>query len=363
MGRLFWKIFLAIFLAQVATVAVVETLFWLHHPGRGVATEPPPGPPPGGWQPPPREPGPPPPREPPAGRLLLTILPLAIGLAVSLAFAALLARYLSKPILGLRAAFDEVGRGNFGTRVAASMGSRRDELADLGRDFDRTARQLKGLIDSQRRLLHDVSHELRSPLARIQLAIDLIRQQPEHGVSFLERIERESGRIDQLVEELLTLARLEARTYGELKDEVEVAELVAEIVDDARFEAEAKGGRVEFAAAAPALVRGRAELLQRAIENVVRNAVKHTFPGTAVAVSVVLDGRQVGIQVADDGPGVPESALEAMFEPFVRYGEERGGYGLGLAIARQVVEAHGGSIRAENGEAGGLRVGITLPAA
>lgn len=354
MSRLFWKIFLAIFLAQLATAALVGGLMWFHRPDRQPM---PPAPPPTAWQsgPPPDPRGPPPAPGTP-------LLPILVGFGVSLVFAGLLARYLSKPILGLRAAFDEVGRGNFGPGVAGRMGRRRDELADLGRAFDRTAARLKAMMDGQRRLLHDVSHELRSPLARMQLAIDLLRQQPEKQAASLERIERESGRIDRLVEELLTLSRLEAGTYGNMDEQVDIAELLAEIAQDARFEAETRGCQVSFAAAdGEAAVQGRADLLQRALENVVRNAVKHTFPGTEVRVVLRRQGSHLHIDVADDGPGVPEAALEAIFLPFVRYSEEPGGYGLGLAIARQVIEAHGGDIRACTGDPSGLRMEIRLP--
>ncbi|MDR3394029.1 MAG: ATP-binding protein [Parasulfuritortus sp.] len=361
MGRLFWKIFLTIFLAQVATTAAVSTLFWFMVPNHGF---PPPNPP--GMTAPDTQSGrppPPPARMPPHE---IPLLPIGIGLLASLAFAFLLARHLSKPILGLRAAFKEVARGNFDVRLTADMGKRRDELADLGRDFDSTAKQLKLLLDSQRRLLHHVSHEVRSPLARMQLAIDLARQQPEKTQAAIERIERESGRIDGLMEELLTLSRLEARAYGNLEDEVDIEELVSEIIEDARFEAEAKGCRVELAARLDEMtIKGRADLLHRAIENVIRNAVRHTFNSTRIDVVVARSEDMLVIHIDDEGSGMPESALGAMFEPFVRFHENRGndGYGLGLAITREVIEAHRGTIRATNRESGGLRMEIHLPMA
>lgn len=375
MGRLFWKFFLTLFFAQIVTTVVIGMLFWFLVPSHMDRQPGPPPPPPGmsasGSPPPPdpqfgQPPGSPagqPPGPGRPGRHDFPFVPIGVGLLASLIFASLLARHLSKPILGLRTAFREVAQGNFDVSLTAEMGSRKDELADLGRDFDSTAKQLKQLIDSQRRLLHDVSHEVRSPLARMQLAIDLARQQPEKVDAAIERIERESGRIDRLMEELLTLSRLEAGAYGDLDDPVDIIELIDEIVEDAQFEAQAKGCRVEFASLPHVIVKGRVELLQRAIENVIRNAVKHTRRDSQVGVAVSKAGNSLIIRISDEGPGLPASALGTIFEPFVRFHEDRGndGYGLGLAITREVVEAHRGSIRATNRDGGGLCVEINLP--
>ncbi|MCB1823398.1 MAG: HAMP domain-containing protein [Candidatus Competibacteraceae bacterium] len=292
-------------------------------------------------------------------------IPISIGILASLGFSALLAWYLSKPIRHLRRAFDAVAAGRLETRVGPRMGRRRDEIADLGRDFDRMAQQLQILLGSQRRLLHDVSHELRSPLARLQAAIGLARQQPEKRDASLDRIERESGRLDELVGELLTLSRLEAGISGTADEEVDLVDLVAGIADDARFEAEATGRRVSFAGTGEVIVKIRAELLHRAFENVIRNAVKFTREGTAVEVRIERRAAPDGlvVMVSDRGPGIPESDLQAVFEPFFRGGGsvKTAGFGLGLAIARRAIEAHGGRIRALNRPDGGLRVEIVLP--
>jgi len=310
------------------------------------------GPPPGGKPPPPAPP-------------LLPVVPLAATLLASLVFAALLAWYFSKPIRHLRSAFEAMESGNLEVRLGPVMGKRRDELADLGRNFDRMASHLNALIDGQRRLLHDVSHELRSPLARLQAAIGLARQQPEKLDSSLARIERESERMDRLVGELLALSRLEAGVMGVPEEEINVNELASAVVADARFEAETRGRAVDLSSGGEVHVRGRAELLHRALENVVRNALRHTPEGGRVAVKVRpdADGNELRITVLDQGPGVPEKELDTIFEPFFRGegSQYTDGHGLGLAIARRVMEAHGGAIRASNRAEGGLCVEIVLP--
>jgi two-component system OmpR family sensor kinase len=305
-------------------------------------------------------------RPPPPLRGLSPPVLIAFGILASLVCSALLAWYLAKPIGNLRWALAGISAGKLDTRVAPRMGRRRDEIADLGRDFDHMAQQLQNLVGAQRRLLHDVSHELRSPLARLQAAVGLARQQPEKLDDWLTRIEREGTRLDALVGELLTLSRLEAGIGTQQDDYVDLHDLVSEVSDDARFEAAASGRRVAFAGSGEIIIRARAELLRRAVENVIRNAVKYAPAGTAVDVELdrADQSRHARLIVSDRGPGIPESDLTAVFEPFFRSAgaDSRSGYGLGLAIARRAVEAHGGSIRAINREGGGLRVEIELPA-
>jgi two-component system, OmpR family, sensor kinase len=293
-------------------------------------------------------------------------MPLAAGALVSLIFAALLAWYVARPIRNLRAAFEAAADGRLEQRLAPAMGRRRDELSDLGRDFDRMASRLKSLMDSQRRLLHDVSHELRSPLARLQAAIGLVRQQPERIEDFVARIERESGRMDTLVSELLTLSRLEAGMAGKLDETVDLGELLADVVDDARFEAVARNCQVEFNGSEVAGIQGNAELLHRAIENIVRNAVKHAPPGSRVEIDVAQSDDRVIVRVVDAGPGVDDADLQSIFAPFFRSGtgkskNHQDGHGLGLAISQRVVEAHRGTIAAANRPSGGLCVTVSLP--
>ncbi len=303
-------------------------------------------------------------------RNLYPVDPIVGGILASLVVAALLAWYIAKPIGSLRRAFDAAAQGDLDVRIGDRMGRRRDELADLGRDFDRTAAKLKLLMDMQRRLLHDVSHELRSPLARLQAAVGLARQQPGNVEASMERIEREAVRMDKLVDELLTLSRTEAGMGAQQTDAVDLAEIVDEVVQDASFEVGAGATPVRFdtdiGALASVQVKGNAEMLHRAFENVVRNAARYTPSGGCVEIAARHDAvrHEVSVTIADQGPGVAPAELEAIFQPFFRGGDVTisRGHGLGLAIARRVIEAHGGRISACNRPTGGLCVAIVLPA-
>ncbi len=296
---------------------------------------------------------------------LMRLVPILAGILACLGASALLAWYLSKPIRVLRGAFESTAGGKLDTRVAQLMGNRRDEIADLGRDFDRMAQRLESLISAQRRLLHDVSHELRSPLARLQVAIGLARQSPQKMETTLARVEREATRLDELVGELLTLSRLESGTADAGRERVDVADLLAAIAEDAEYEAQANGREVSYEAESPVFLDAHAESLHRAFENVVRNALKFTGEGGIVDISLRAVPGGCSVSVCDRGPGVPGHELEAIFEPFYRSGNDRStaGTGLGLAIANRAVLAHGGRISASNRPGGGLCVEIFLPAA
>ncbi len=299
---------------------------------------------------------------PPRPEPLPAWVPLTFGLFASLMFSALLAWYLTRPVRHLRQAFAALADGRLDTRVGSRMGGRRDEIADLGRDFDAMAERLQQLVDAQRRLLHDVSHELRSPLARMQAAIGLAEQDASRMPAVLERVEREAARLDELVGGLLTLSRLRAGAEDAPESEVDLIDLAAAVVDDARFEARAGGRDVILTGEGELRLRGRAALLRRALENVVRNAVRYSAPGSAVTVAVTAAHGAAILTVSDRGPGVPEAELDHLFEPFHRVGNDpTPGFGLGLAIARRAVELHGGRIVARNRDGGGLEVEITLP--
>ena len=309
-----------------------------------------------------------PPHGPGGFQPLTPFVPLAAAVLASLLVAVLLAWYFSRPIRELRLAFEAASGGDLAPRFAKRSGKAGNELNDLGRDFDRMTARLRSLIDGQTRLLHDVSHELRSPLARLQAAIGLAHQQPDKIAASLERIERESVRMDKLVGQLLTLARLEAGALNTMQDEISMADLLEQIADDANFEAAAQNRRVVCEGEADVLVMGQTELLGRAIENVVRNAIKHSPDGGVVQLQLraLPDARQLYIRVLDRGPGVAADELDAIFRPFFRSQDaikSTEGHGLGLAIAQHVIEAHGGSITASNRPDGGLCVEIVLPAA
>lgn len=391
MGRLFWKFFFFILLAQVTAIIGISSTMWLTQTAQGTGLDTAhefadrlhmDGPPQPGFDPahtpsdhgedrPPFMQGPQEQHGPPDSQQhsfrQRTWLPMTAAFLASLFFAALLAWYMATPLRHLRSAFSSLAEGNLQTRVGSSMGQRRDELADLGHDFDKMAERLGILVESQRRLLHDVSHELRSPLARLQAAIGLARQQPERIEVSLERIEREGMRMDKLVGELLSLSRIEAGVLGKL-DAIAMDELLDELRNNASFEAESKNRRFEFLGETKTKVKvmGRYDLLYRAFENVVRNAIKHTETGSCVSLKVCVDDTRQVLQVLveDDGSGVPEAELQSIFEPFFRIGDSArssDGYGLGLAIAKRVIHAHGGQISASNRSTGGLAVEIILP--
>ena len=290
---------------------------------------------------------------------------LGVGLVGAL-FCYWLARYLTSPVTKLRAATQQLAQGNLSARVGPAIGNRRDELASLGADFDLMAEQIESLINSQRRLLGDISHELRSPLARLNVALELaVQRAGPDAAGALARIQQEAENLNEMIGQLLALTRLESRTEGLQKTEVDLRRVVAEIVDDADFEARGSNRSVRFESADECTVMGIEQLLRRAIENVVRNAVQYTPEGTEVQVELRINSGDAVIAVRDRGAGVPESALTKIFHPFYRVDEARareaGGVGLGLAIAERAVRLHGGKVTAANANGGGLIVTITLP--
>lgn len=289
---------------------------------------------------------------------------LGAALLASLLVSALLARHFTRPIGRLRDAFSAVAAGRLETRVAPAMHSRRDEIGELGRDFDAMAHHLEQLVATRNRLLHDISHELRSPLARLQTAVGLAEQRPERTAMALERIRLEAERLDALVGEVLTLARLESATPTPMEEEyVDLRELLASVAGDARFEAEGSGRRIQLSDDLDheVVIRARGSLLHRAFDNVIRNALHHSPSDGTVDVGLSKTAGHLNVTIRDRGPGVAEDQLQSIFEPFFRADNEGSGYGLGLAIARRAIEAHGGTILARNRPGGGLEIRIALP--
>lgn len=290
-------------------------------------------------------------------------VPTIAILIVSSLFAGLLAWYFYTPIKHLRWALHAVTEGKLDTRVEPLMGRNRGEIAGLGREFDRMVQRLQQLVDAQQRLLHDVSHELRSPIARLQAAIGLARQRPERFNTTLDRIELEGMRLDAMVGELLTLARIEAGATQARVEQIDVVELITSIADDAQFEARAAHRDVVLKADGEFIVDAEAELLYRAFENVIRNAVKYTASETCVEVAVDLSPSKLICTVSDCGPGISNTDQDAIFAPFYRVqtAADVSGFGLGLAIAQRAIQSHGGSIVASARSSGGLTMTITLP--
>jgi two-component system sensor histidine kinase CpxA len=272
----------------------------------------------------------------------------------------ILAAHLAAPLRRLRRLVDQFGRGELATR---SHSTRQDEIGELSRSFDEMAGRIETLLSAERRLLQDVSHELRSPLTRLDVAVDLASTSDEPG-EYLGRIKRDIGRLTVLVNELLQLTRAEGDPVAHGLEVVALDELLDDLIEDCEVEARAKGCWLERTHTEPCSLRGESELLRRAMENIVRNAIRHAPERTAIEIGLETVGEVATIGVRDRGPGVPDHLLGAIFEPFFRVEGDRsrasGGVGLGLAIARRAVDLHHGRITAKNAGPG-LVVQIELP--
>ena len=288
---------------------------------------------------------------------------LSIAILAAAVMSILLARYLSSPIVRLQKASRSLAAGALETRVGGPLTRRGDEVGTLARDFDAMAERLQELVTSKETLLRDVSHEFRSPLARIRMALALAeRRAGEASRPDLARIEREAERLDKLVGQVMTLTRLRT-TDTPRRDLVRLDTLVGEVVDDARFEY--PDATLEYSAHSPVSLRGDADGLKSAIENVVRNAMIYGDRTKPIEVRVDDGGVSSTVRVLDRGPGVPDAELERIFEPFYRTDTSRDhrqdGQGIGLAITARVTELHGGKVRARNRAEGGLEIAIELP--
>lgn len=294
------------------------------------------------------------------------VLPPLAALVTSSISAFLLARYLVRPVMTLRLGLNALASGNFGVRIGWRFGRRKDEIAALGHDFDATATKLEELQEGQKRLFHDVSHELRSPLSRMQAALGLLKKNPARLDAVIPRMEREIERLDSLVEEILTLARLGSPSgQGAERQEIDVMDLLGAIIDDAAFEAQSRGIVVRFAGAESFVSAVNGELIYRALENVMRNAVKYAHEASVISVTATITSDQgMEIAISNSGPVVAPQDIDKIFEPFTRLLENESvvGHGLGLAIARRAIAAHGGKVSARGNPGGGLTVTLHLPA-
>jgi two-component system sensor histidine kinase CpxA len=289
---------------------------------------------------------------------------LSIAILAAAITSALIARYLSSPISRVQKATRSLAAGALDARVGGPLNRRKDEVGTLARDFDTMAERIQALLTDKETLLRDVSHELRSPLARMRVALALAQRRADGAAQpDLARIEREAERLDGLVGQIMTLTRL--RTATEPRRElVQLDRIVADVLDDARFEH--PGRCIELAATTPAQLRGDAAGIKSAVENVVRNALIYA-DNSHIEVRVEAANGAARVRVLDRGPGVPPAELTRIFEPFYRTDKSRAhqtdGQGIGLAITARVMELHGGSVHALNRAGGGLEVVLTLPAA
>jgi signal transduction histidine kinase len=290
---------------------------------------------------------------------------LTISILTAAAMSLLLALYLSSPIARLQRASRALAAGALDTRVGPPSTRRKDEVGKLARDFDAMAERLQHLLNDKETLLRDVSHELRSPLARIKVALALAERRagPELQDN-LRRIEQESDRLNELVGQVMTLSRLRSRA-APIREALDFSELVGEVVADARYEHPDR--QLEFPATPGIELPGEREALRSAVENVIRNALCYGAADQPVEVALETRGANVELAVRDRGPGVPDQDLERIFEPFYRGDMSRDhredSQGIGLAITERVLALHGGTVRAVNRDGGGLEIRLTLPLA
>lgn len=299
---------------------------------------------------------------------------LLVAIAVGGVTTFVLVLLFTRPLVRLRKAAAELAQGNLGIRLrektpAAPPGHHRDEFEALVHDFNVMAGRLESMVDAQRLLLRDVSHELRSPLARLTVALELARDDAETNmVPHLDRIERETERLNQLIGQLLTLSSMEGMEKGRAFELLSLNNLIEDMIPDAQYEAGQRNCTIALLAEGEFAIRGNRELLYRALENIVRNAIRYTAPGSEVEVrlaSGVLDGSAAAaVEVRDRGPGIPQDEMKAIFHPFYRIDNARssdtGGFGVGLAIAERAVRLHQGSIEAVNRTGGGSTIRILL---
>ncbi len=287
-------------------------------------------------------------------------------------FCFLLTRTLTKPIRNMRHISRTIADGDYTARIGTTLNGAGHELKELGHDFDNMAEKTERVIKAQRRLLRDISHELRSPLARMNVALELSRKyvESEAGTKTLNRIETESNRLNDLIEELLALTRQNESEKHEKQEILDIQNLLENITEDVRYEYTGTTKQIFFEGLRDCAFQGNKRLLHRAFENILRNAMKYTAPRSTVDVFLTTDDKWITATIHDNGPGVPEEDLQQIFEPFYRVSEAReresggAGAGLGLAIARQAILLHNGTVMATNRiNHTGLKVEIRLPKA
>lgn len=285
------------------------------------------------------------------------------------------AYFLTNPVRKLRLAFRRFAAGDMSVRLPVARSALRDwggaDIRTLMIDFNEMADRIQALLEAHKTLLRDVSHELRSPLARLNVALELAREEAGEANHALDRAELESGRLNALIGELLSLSLMESIHDVPNPKPVQLTEIVAMLMPDLQFEADSRGCRVIHSGSDGCAVIGSEDLLRRAVENVIRNAIRYSPSGADVTLETSTQSADAGLKavlrVCDAGPGVPEESLQSIFRPFYRVDSARqsstGGFGVGLAIAQRAVQLHGGTIRAFNRPGGGLCVEFRLPCA
>lgn len=287
---------------------------------------------------------------------------VSIAIIASLILSFLFSRNLIAPINSLKKAAVKLSGGDLSARAAISV-SRKDELGILGRDFNSMANQLEQLISSQKRLLADISHELRSPLTRLKMATGLAQMQAnEASQSYLLRIEKEANQLDKMIADVLQVSRLEAKSQALSLQQQSLQIIIDHVINDAQFEAKQNNKQLQIMGSADISVNCDETLIASALENLLRNAIKYANS----TISITLKHTDaIYIEICDDGPGAPNNQLNKLCEPFFRQSDARdrvsGGTGLGLAIAKNAITAHGGNLVLSNKEQGGLCANITLP--
>lgn len=285
-----------------------------------------------------------------------------LGLLVS---SAILAYWLMGPLLKLQKITRSFGQGDMTARVDSRLVRRNDAIGNLAREFNEMAGRIETLLSSKERLLRDVSHELRTPLARIEVALTIAedKQGQEAQQNYLDRIRNELHELDELIGQVLTLSRLEAASMQ--KEQMDLQSWLSDIVEDVQFESQLKGITITKTGSSPKALHGDPVQLRHSVENVLRNACFYSGEGSTVQVEVSEVDRRAIISIKDNGPGVADEMLEKIFHAFFRSSSAResnsGGFGVGLTIAKRIIQAHNGEIQAFNRPEGGLEVKFCLP--
>lgn len=295
----------------------------------------------------------------------LPILQVLTALVIVALLTAFVTWRITDPLRKLKQATDSFARGNLDTRLTNLVGFRKDEIGEVGLAFNHMAERISLLVSNQQRLFRDISHELRTPLARQQIALELLaRKIPDTEHQSLHRIEREIERMNALIDQVLSLLRLEQQGQSPSNETYDLGALLQKLTQDAQFEAQSKH-QILQQQPDQILLTGQPELVSRAVENILRNAIRYTSDDGRVFLQVEKHKDSVVIRIEDEGDGVPEDSLKRLFEPFYRVetsrNQQSGGYGVGMAIAEQAIRAQGGTIEASNRSTGGLRVDISLP--